>query len=105
MILFKTNLDQDNLSFCRGQARELASPGLRAELVTITSNISNLEEAIKNFSVILGTMVKRSVEEANDMAGMSRELASLSNNTVFSLLDDEAEPNTPEIPDQIRDLH
>ena len=45
-------------------------------------------------------MVKRSVEEANDMAGMSRELASLSNNTVFSLKDDEAGPDSPQIPDQ-----
>ena len=33
-------------------------------------------------------MVKRSVEEANDMAGMSRELASLSNNTVVGLMEE-----------------
>ena len=83
----------------------MAGPGLRSELMTMRSNISSLEEAFLAISSISERLVKRSLEETSDLAGLSRELASLSNNTVFSLLDDEAEPNTPEIPDQIRDLH
>ena len=83
----------------------MAGPGLRSELMTMRSNISSLEEAFLAISSISERLVKRSLEETSDLAGLSRELASLSNNTVFSLLDDEAEPNTPESPDQIRDLH
>ena len=76
------------------QARELAGPGLRSDLITMRSNISSLEEAFLSISSILERVVRRSVEETQDLAGMSRELASLSNNTVFSLLDDEAEFTT-----------
>ena len=78
------------------QARDLAGPGLRSELMTMRSNISSLEEAFLSISSILERVVRRSVEETSDLAGMSRELASLSNNTVLSLLDDEAESNTPD---------
>ena len=42
-------------------------------------------------------MVKRSVEEANDMAGMSRELASLSNNTVVGLMEEKEGRSCKEI--------
>ena len=69
----------------------MAGPGLRSELITMRSNISSLEEAFLSISSILERLVRRSVEETTDLAGMSRELASLSNNTVFSLLDDEVE--------------
>ena len=78
------------------EARELAGPGLRSELISMRSNISSLEEAFLSISSILERVVRRSVEETSDLAGMSRELASLSNNTVLSLLDDEAESNTPD---------
>ena len=54
------------------------------------SNISSLEEAFLAISSISERVVRRSLEETSDLAGLSRELASLSNNTVFSLLDDEA---------------
>ena len=69
----------------------MAGPGLRSELITMRSNISSLEEAFLSISSILERLVRRSVEETTDLAGMSRELACLSNNTVFSLLDDEVE--------------
>ena len=71
------------------EARDLAGPQLRSELITMRSNISSLEEAFQAISAISEGMVKRSLEETNDMAGLSRELASLSNNTVLSLLEDE----------------
>ena len=79
----------------------MAGPGLRSELITMRSNISSLEEAFLSISSILERLVRRSLEETTDLAGLSRELASLSNNTVFSLLDDEAEFTTH----QDRDSH
>ena len=69
----------------------MASPGLRSELMAMSSNITSLGEAIRNFSTILGGLVMRSQEEASDMAGMSRELTSLSNNTVVSMMDEKRE--------------
>ena len=65
---------------------------MRSELITMRSNISSLEEAFLSISSILERVVRRSVEETSDLAGMSRELASLSNNTVLSLLDDVTPP-------------
>ena len=62
--------------------------------MTMRSNISSLEEAFLSISSILERLVRRRVEETTDLADMSRELASLSNNTVFSLVDDEVESNT-----------
>ena len=55
------------------------------------SNISSLEEAFLAISAISERMVRRSMEETSDLAGLSRELASLSNNTVFNMLDNETE--------------
>ena len=78
---------------------------MRSELITMRSNISSLEEAFLAISSISERMVSRSLEETSDLAGLSRELASLSNNTVLSILDEEAELSTPETLDQIRDSH
>ena len=103
-IFFIKFLEKSNFDKIR-QARELAGPGLRSELMTMRSNISSLEEAFLAISSISERLVRRSLEETSDMAGLSRELASLSNNTVLSILDDEAELSTPEIPDQIRDFN
>ena len=91
-----SRLKRFRIFFFAREARELAGPGLRSELITMRSNISSLEEAFLSISSILERVVRRSVEETSDLAGMSRELASLSNNTVLSLLDDEAESNTPD---------
>ena len=82
------------------QARDLAGPGLRSELMTMRSNISSLEEAFLAISSISERLVRRSLEETTDLSGLSRELASLSNNTVFSLKDDEAGPDSPQITEQ-----
>ena len=65
------------------KARDMSSPGLRSEVMTMKSNISNMEEVIRNLSAVFSKMLDRRMEEQKDWVVMARELASLSNNSGF----------------------
>ena len=61
----------------------MSSPGLRSEVMTMKTNISNMEEVIRNLSAVFMKMLDRSMEAQKDWMDMARELASLSNNSGF----------------------
>ena len=60
-----------------GQARELATPGLRSTVTSAQGQLAGLEEVLKKVAATTGKMVARTVEEERDMAEFARDLGNI----------------------------
>ena len=60
-----------------GQARELATPGLRSTVTSAQGQLAGLEEVLKKVAAATGKMVARTVEEERDMTEFARDLGNI----------------------------
>jgi len=70
------------------RARDIATAGLRSNVMASRGQVHTLQEVLKRFSQITGKICKRSLEESEDMSELTRELASIGNQSVFAMLED-----------------
>ena len=80
--------DEFILSELGPKARDVATPGLRSNVMSSRAQINTLEEVLKRFSLLTAKICKRSAEESDDMGELTRELASIGNQSVFTMLED-----------------
>ena len=60
-----------------GQARELATPGLRSTVTSAQGQLAGLEEVLKKVAAATGKMVARTLEEERDMTEFARDLGNI----------------------------
>lgn len=70
------------------RARDVATAGLRSNVMASRGQVHTLAEVLKRFSQITAKICKRSQEESEDMGELTRELASIGNQSVFTMLGD-----------------
>ena len=65
------------------RARDVSSPGLRSEVMTMKGQVTGLEEVVRRVSLVTESMVERAGQEVGDWGSLARELGNLSNNSIF----------------------
>ena len=61
------------------QARDLASPGLRAEVAAMRAQVAGLEEVVRSLATLTQAMVARGQAEVADWAAVARDLGTVTN--------------------------
>jgi len=76
--------DEFIISNMGNKARDMATPGLRTEVMESKAQMTNLSEILGKLAGVTGRLVTRRGDEQGDMVELARELGSLNANSVFS---------------------